>query len=321
MTTLNGLPVYKMKPGMGIDFHSLVDSPAIEVNYKTFGKSERYKFNQEKQIITGPFMIPDLPIYRNDASHGEYYVYFDKPTILQLNEQFMKEQKTLSFNYQHKDNSTVEGAVLVENWIVGEGDNKAKELGFDVPVGTWMGSVKINNKKFWDEEIKSGNAKGFSIEGYLDMEMKKIKPTNMSKEKFAEAKTTDGATIKTSAEAFAQGVDAVIVDAEGKETPAEGDYTLENGTVIKCVAGKVTEMVEAMAEELSPEEVAAMSKMFSAILKPLNDKIAALETKLANMPGAASKTDKIDEKKDEKKETPAQTTMKKINAIKEALKK
>lgn len=304
---------------MGVDFHSLVESPAIEVLYKTFGKSERYKFNQDKQIITGPFMIPDLPIYRNDASHGEYYVVFDKQTIIELNEMFMKEQKTLSFNYQHMDNSKVDGAVLVENWIVGEGDNKAKELGFEVPIGTWMGSVKINNKEFWEKEIKSGNAKGFSIEGYLDMQMKSIK-----KNKFMEAKTKDGVyTITTTDEVMAVNSPVTIKNADGTDGPKEGEFELENGTILKVLNGAVTEMIEAtLEEEITPEEVAAMSKMFAKVIeaanKPLLDKITALETKVANMPAAGSATDSTDDKDKggEGKLSPTQTALAKFNSIK-----
>jgi hypothetical protein len=39
--------------------------------------------------------------------------------------------------------------------------------GLDVPVGTWMGSVKVDNDEVWNDYVKSGKVKGFSIEGYF----------------------------------------------------------------------------------------------------------------------------------------------------------
>ena len=31
----------------------------------------------------------------------------------------------------------------------------------NVPVGTWMGSVKVNNDEVWNEYVKTGKVKGF----------------------------------------------------------------------------------------------------------------------------------------------------------------
>ena len=60
------------------------------------------------------------------------------------------------------------GLTLVESWIV---EDKAKDktalYGLDVPVGTWMGSVKVNNDDVWNEYVKTNKVKGFSIEGYF----------------------------------------------------------------------------------------------------------------------------------------------------------
>jgi len=39
--------------------------------------------------------------------------------------------------------------------------------GLDVPVGTWMGSVKVDNDDIWNDYVKTGKVKGFSIEGYF----------------------------------------------------------------------------------------------------------------------------------------------------------
>ena len=37
----------------------------------------------------------------------------------------------------------------------------------NVPVGTWVGSIKVENDKIWNDFVKTGAVKGFSIEGYF----------------------------------------------------------------------------------------------------------------------------------------------------------
>jgi hypothetical protein len=36
-----------------------------------------------------------------------------------------------------------------------------------VPVGTWMASVKVEDDKIWNDFVKTGKVKGFSLEGYF----------------------------------------------------------------------------------------------------------------------------------------------------------
>ena len=74
----------------------------------------------------------------------------------------------------NQSNSTLEhaeplsGLTLVESWLVeDEVMDKSRKYGLDVPVGTWMGSVKVNNEDVWNEYVKSNKVKGFSIEGYF----------------------------------------------------------------------------------------------------------------------------------------------------------
>jgi hypothetical protein len=273
----NKLKVYELtldpsSGNSGIEFVSFVDYPAIEKNFMVFNGKQRYQFNSEQRIVTGAVMIPDLEIYRNDNSRGEFFVKFSKQTIKALNEKFMSEQKTLNFNFMHEKDSVVDSVVLVENWIVGEKDNKAKDLGFDVPPGTWMMSVKINNDKFWAEQIKTKNVQGFSIEGFFDLNLYKIKAMQM--------KTKNGQTFNSTAETLAVGIE-LTETVDGKEVPVtDGEYELENGSKIKVAESKISEIE--IKEDVTVDEMETLKKVFAPIFEEMNAKIAALEVKLEN---------------------------------------
>ena len=61
-----------------------------------------------------------------------------------------------------------DGLSLVESWIVEDPiKDKTAFYGLKYPVGTWVGSVKVNSEKVWQEFVKTGAVKGFSIEGYF----------------------------------------------------------------------------------------------------------------------------------------------------------
>jgi hypothetical protein len=79
-------------------------------------------------------------------------------------------QSTLEHDKQLK------GLTLVESWIVEDKEkDKTALYGLDVPVGTWMGSVKVDNDEIWNDYVKSGKVKGFSIEGYFADKMERPK--------------------------------------------------------------------------------------------------------------------------------------------------
>jgi hypothetical protein len=55
---------------------------------------------------------------------------------------------------------------VVESWIVEGKNDKSTNYGFNLPQGTWMISMKVNNDEVWNK-VKLGEVKGFSIEGYF----------------------------------------------------------------------------------------------------------------------------------------------------------
>jgi hypothetical protein len=59
--------------------------------------------------------------------------------------------------------------------------------------------------------------------------------------KFQDAKTSDGVILRTDGDDFAVDGALIIVNADGTTTPApDADYTIEDGRVITCAGGKIT---------------------------------------------------------------------------------
>jgi hypothetical protein len=151
----------------GIDAISVVMSPAIESNFIHLSKHEIVlkEIDAEKKILMGPALIPDKQIYRrNDKTKDEYYIYFSKATIRKASELFLMNANQNNSTLEHSQK--LKGMSVVESWII-EGENdKSKNYGFDLPQGTWMISMKVNNDEIWNK-VKLGEVKGFSIEGYF----------------------------------------------------------------------------------------------------------------------------------------------------------
>ena len=153
----------------GIDAISLVENPAIESDFVALQEDKPILFaemDKEKRIVMGAALIPDKPIYRRDADGSEFYVYFSKSTVRQASELFFKlgNQNSTTLEHEH----TLHGLSVVESWIVEDKEqDKSKLYGLDVPVGTWMTSIKVDNDAVWSEWVKEGKVKGFSIEGFF----------------------------------------------------------------------------------------------------------------------------------------------------------
>ena len=122
----------------------------------------------EKQMLVGPLMVPNKLIKRIDDNGEEYYVYFDETTVEQLAYKTMEDKLNDSVNIEHNPNDIVDGVYLAESWLIKDPEtDKSKLYGFNLPKGTWMGIYKVNNKQVWDEYVKTGRVKGFSVEGYF----------------------------------------------------------------------------------------------------------------------------------------------------------
>ena len=151
----------------GIEAVSIVEAPAIESDFVALKSQEIQlaKVDDEKKILMGAALIPNKPIYRKQGEK-EYYVYFSADTVRKASELFFQNGNQNNATIEHK--MQVNNLTVVESWIV---ENKEKDksslYGLDVPEGTWMISMKVNNNEIWNDFVKTGKVKGFSIEGYF----------------------------------------------------------------------------------------------------------------------------------------------------------
>ena len=130
-------------------------------------KFSAYHFNDERRVVTGPLMIPDIEIPRRAENGEKYYVYFSEDTIRQIAEKFMREKRVDQTNIEHDSGDIRDKNYLFETWIIEDPEmDKAKAMGFNLPKGTWMGSMRVMDDPTWNL-VKEGKLKGFSVEGFF----------------------------------------------------------------------------------------------------------------------------------------------------------
>lgn len=153
----------------GVYAVSVVEHPAIEEDWIALNKHfiELKEIDAEKKLLMGAALVPDKKILRvNEKTKQEYYIYFTKETIRKASELFLIRNNQSNATYEHM--KKVHGLTVVESWIVeDEKHDKSVKYGFNFPVGTWAISMKVDNEDVWNK-VKTGEIKGFSIEGYFD---------------------------------------------------------------------------------------------------------------------------------------------------------
>lgn len=152
----------------GIEAISIVDRPAIQENFIALSeqnKIELTEIDKEKRILMGAALIPNKNIYRQDGE-DEYYIYFSEDTVRRASELFLMRGNQNKSTLEHE--AELHGLSVVESWIIeDEKHDKSRKYDMDLPVGTWMVSMKVNNDEVWNNYVKTGLVKGFSIEGYF----------------------------------------------------------------------------------------------------------------------------------------------------------
>jgi hypothetical protein len=265
----------------GVYAVSLVSDPAIGVQFITLSQQKEIQLatiNEEQRILLGAVLIPNQPIYRNQDGH-EFNIVFPAETIKQVQQNFSRQGYQNNSTIEHSGDN-LEDVTFVETWIKeDEVHDKSVHYGFNEPVGTWFAAMKVNNEDIWNNYVKTGKVKGFSIDGVFDMERVNLKSEYMNineivnaiKDGFASIKLSneteqvevamatmmlkDGVTV-LEAESFEAGVPVFIVAENGDKVPAPiGEHELEDGRVLVITEeGMIAEIKEVMVEEVEVEE-------------------------------------------------------------------
>lgn len=249
----------------GVGMISLVDEPAIGVNWIKLSKNQsmNFKADKDKQLLYGPFLIPNMLIYRFDEVNGEYYVRFSKEEIDKIATKFNEDLNNKNINFMHTE--TKVDAFVAQNWIIEGDQDKSKNFGFDLPEGTWFGSVKIKDEDFWNSKVKGDEVKGFSVEILADLELNlknkeqkmkelKFKKKFIAKQKFDEAVETEAGELIVVAEEIAVGQDVVVVmDDLAVVDTFDGEVMVDDMTVV-IEGGQITEVIEGEMPAEAPAE-------------------------------------------------------------------
>ncbi len=285
IVTIGGIPVYNAiisDEETGMMKISLVDDPAVMSDFQAFDRHripQMYAISdEEKRLVRGVVMRADFPIYRRDDRIGEYYIIYKADQIRLMAEKYLAEGRQNDVNLMHEEGSDVEGVQMVQYFIKGDG---VTVDGFDECAdGSLFAEFHVVNDDVW-EDIKAGTYKGFSLEGYFDLQpetdadevqeivdildgafrklfksdkiMSKLKRLKAALAKAFAALgnvTTDKGVLAWDGDEDLKAGDSVYVeDAEGNRTPAEdGDYKTEDGKTIVVVGGQVSEIKDPEAE-------------------------------------------------------------------------
>ena len=238
---------------------SLVSEPAIEVDFIHMSKDEEEKTQvflekNDKYLVYGPALIPEKDIYRNNGEQ-EYYLSFSKESIEKMENDYMKDFRQYNVSLQHQDK--VDEVCVVESWLVADSyKDKANALGFNVPEGTWMVAMKVNNVDTWNR-IKEGELKGFSVESLVSLE------------EFNKVENSETMEVN---ENFWSKLKNVLFEALGKEKE-EGEIEIVDGKIVADSTEKVDENFEEEKPTEAPVEETKVEEPKTEE-KPVEDKPA-----------------------------------------------
>jgi hypothetical protein len=325
---MEGLPVYylELNEGDGLTQVSLVSAPAIEENFHAFNAQEQpFTFaiqSEEKRIITGPAMLAEKPIYRRGPDGSEFMVKFSAATIEKAVRMWATQGKYNAVNAEHS--SPVGGLFLLESFITDpvRGINPP-EAWKDAPAGSWFLSYYVQDDALW-AKVKSGEFKGFSIEGYFTdrpadedaeamaaiHEILSNYSNNMDHKskisqirallgfsdeapaapaenpvKFGEGTLADGTVIRWQGETLESGAMLEVQTPEGEFVPApDGTHETADGQLVTTEGGIVTEIMLKEGDEMPDGE--DMKAEFSALKSEYAAKFEAQEAALAKLAAA-----------------------------------
>lgn len=177
----------------GIQALSLVEHPAVLSKVERFAENDnkiQYFKDDLKHNITGLIIPADRPIYRNNGTE-EYYIVFEKDTIVDFATKMMKDGTMNFFNWEHSDD-TISGIECIELFIKDSERGISPEGFADVEEGSLFGTFHISDDDVW-EKIMDGSY-GISMECIFSRFSEEIAPKiseEISTEEQMEGKVID----------------------------------------------------------------------------------------------------------------------------------
>jgi hypothetical protein len=296
----------------GIDATALVENPAIQRNWMAFKEHKDFNFkthDNDKRILAGALMVADFPMYRN-MNGKEFFVKFSSETIEQLADRMVLNNKLTAFNFEHDAKKELADMHIQQFFIINTELGVNTPIGFEeLPNGSLFAFVKVNNEQVWNDYVKTGIVKGFSIEGnfatkeefseqtflnefqtIINMTDKKVATSKLDElvakakslfsedvkveekvEKEEEVKMAE-ATLTDGTKVMYEGelAEGTIVLLEDGTAAPDGEHTFEDGTVISIEGGQVV----AVAKPMTEQEMA---------IQKLTEMVTKLETENAEL--------------------------------------
>jgi hypothetical protein len=165
---------------------SLVSEPAIMQDFVWLSKDGKVEIkfasvDEDKHLIVGPILIPNLKILRLKEDGTPYYVQFSPEMVKRIAQKYIKDNNANNITLEHAN--SVNDISLVESWVADSVQyDKARAYGLPVKVGTWFGVFKVDNQNIWDNFVKTGKVKGISLEGLFTHELIKASKINLDDE-------------------------------------------------------------------------------------------------------------------------------------------
>lgn len=283
--------IKKYKVGIDSETYaiSMVESPAIESDFVALSKEEEVKVfleSDERHMVYGAALIPDKDIYRNNGEQ-EFYISFTKESIEKMSQDFMKNYRQNEVTLDHEEMAN--DITITESWLVEDPyKDKANALGINVPKGTWMIGMKVNQIDVW-ERVKSGELKGFSVESMISLEEFSKNDNNMNIETndmgFWNKMKSILTEVFTSTSLAKQEVDTEESEASKVEHLEEQAPTVEEPTVVETnpepqepiVEPKVEEGKEEVKEEPQKPQEEPKQNPLEELVKSLTDEVKALK--------------------------------------------
>ena len=283
------------KKSKGVFAISLVNAPATGEHYIAMAKQDKIvkfaKVDEEQRILMGLVLQPEQLIYRVDEDGNEFEMFFSAETIKDFSQNFFQSGFQLNSKLEHDE--PIEGVTFVESWLVADSKkDKSAAYGLSYPVGSWLVSMKVDNDDIWNNYIKTGELKGFSIDGMVELEEVNFKSNiQMSKSNKnilallkqivsgaeQEVEVTlgsvksgeldiqfDGETLEVGTPVF------LIADDEEKVQLADGTYKIDDAGEIVVKDGLVESMSETESEEVVEEVVDAELEAEDEVIEEVN---------------------------------------------------